>query len=114
MRQTIKKYADFAVSENDPTFRTEFFVVRARPTKWPNNAQYGVRATKKTLKRAHDRNFAKRRLRALIREYQGMLAGTHDYIFIARAAIIDVEFARLRELMQRALKKLKNNKQPKD
>jgi ribonuclease P protein component len=106
MRSTIKKFADFQMPEDAPIFRTEFFVVLMRPTKWPGNAQYGIKATKKTLKFAADRNLAKRRLRALIREYEHMLSPDMDYVFIVRANLALGEFSKIRQMMKLALKKI--------
>ncbi|MCL2369319.1 MAG: ribonuclease P protein component [Alphaproteobacteria bacterium] len=105
MRQTIKKHTDFAQTENDSVFGTPYFVAVARPAKL-DAGQYGIRATKKTLKRAHDRNFAKRRIRALVREFDETMSPKNDYIFIVRAAIIDAGFSNIRESMKYALKRL--------
>ena len=109
MRSVIKKYEDFATNDSDPIFRTQFFVVIMRPTKWPNDAKYGIRVTKKTVgKHATKRNFAKRRLRELIREFENKLSRDHDYIFVARAAILDADYQHLRQMMAMALKKIKH------
>jgi len=105
MRSTIKKHTDFAKTENDIVFGTDYFVAVARPKKF-DSGQYGIRATKKTLRRAHDRNFAKRRIRALVREFDASMSATHDYIFIIREPITTGDFADIRRAMEKAIKRL--------
>jgi len=109
MRPIIKKFKDFALDDNDPTFRTEFFVARARKTKWPGDAKYGIKVTKKTLKRAVDRNRGKRMLRVWIRGCEKYMSPDLDYIFIVRAGILHADFTLAQNLMRSALKKLKAN-----
>ncbi|MCL1785588.1 MAG: ribonuclease P protein component [Alphaproteobacteria bacterium] len=107
MRTVIKKYKDFELSDNDPTFRTEFFIARARPTRWPGDAKYGIKSTKKTLRRAVDRNRGKRMLRVWIRGCEKYMSPDLDYIFIVRARILDADFTLAQNLMRTAMKKLK-------
>ncbi|MCL2737728.1 MAG: ribonuclease P protein component [Alphaproteobacteria bacterium] len=107
MRPIIKKHKDFELSEDDPTYRTEFFVARARKTKWPGDAKYGIKVTKKTLKRSVDRNHGKRMLRVWIRANEKHMSPDMDYIFIIRAGVLDADFELAQSLMRTALKKLK-------
>ncbi|MCL2749345.1 MAG: ribonuclease P protein component [Alphaproteobacteria bacterium] len=111
MRDTIKKHKDFARAETDITFGTPFFVARSRPTLWPGNAQYGLIATKKTLKNATDRNRAKRLLRAWIRANESLMSPDMDYIFIVRTPILEATLSEGNAMMKRALKKLATDNQ---
>ena len=88
MRDTIKKYSDFHMAEDDPSARSEFFIVRAKKTLFPGNARVGFVATKRTFKLAVDRNRAKRLLRDWVRFHDDLMVPEYDYIFIARAPIL--------------------------
>ena len=104
MRQVIKKYKDFAPGENDPVFKCNLFITRARPTLWPGEAKYGLIATKKTMKLAHDRNRAKRLLRVWIRENEKHMRPDFDYFFIVRRSILDAKKPEGILWMKRAIK----------
>jgi ribonuclease P protein component len=106
MRDTIKQHKHFFAGENDPVFKCPFFIARARPTFWPSDARYGIMATKKTLKFAHDRNRAKRLLRTWIRVCESRLNPELDYIFIVRRDILDAKLPEGVGLMKLAIKKL--------
>ena len=106
MRDTIKKHKDFIRAETDITFPTPFFIARARPTFWPGNAQYGLVATKKTLKHATDRNRAKRLLRVWIRANEDLMSADLDYIFIVRAPTLEATLPDGTAMMKKALKRL--------
>ena len=109
MRDTIKKYKDFARAETDVTFPTPSFVARARPTRFSGGARYGLIATKKTLKHATDRNRAKRLLRVWLRANESMMSPEMDYIFIARAPILEATLPEGAAMMKRALKFVNRN-----
>ena len=49
-RNTIKNHADFALGDNDPTARCAFFLVRAKPAKFPDDPRFGMIVTKKSFK----------------------------------------------------------------
>jgi len=95
------------MAEDAPKFICDFFIAKARTTKWPGDARYGLTATKRTFKLAVNRNKAKRRLRAWLKECEEMLNPTLDYVFIARSMISDAKLPDGVEQMKRALKKLK-------
>ena len=107
MRSTIKKHVDFAMADDAPKFICDFFIAKARPTKWPDDARYGITATKRTFKLAVNRNRAKRRLRAWLRSSESALNPALDYVFIARSGIADAKLPDGVDQMKRALKKLK-------
>ncbi len=73
--------------------------------------QIGFTASKK-VGNAVKRNFAKRRLRAIFREYSNFL-NDGTYIFVAKQDIIDIKFSKLKNDIDKALKRvgaLKNAK----
>jgi len=111
MRDTIKKHSDFLMTDENPTARSAFFYVRMKPCVVPDNARYGLMATKKTFKFAVQRNRAKRLLRDWIRFNEGLLRADMDYVFIARHAILGATRDEGRSAMVRALTYL--NKNPK-
>jgi ribonuclease P protein component len=77
------------MADNAPTVKSSLFIARARPTLFPNDARYGLIATKRTFKLAVHRNRAKRLIRVWIRENESLMRPDTDYIFIARKAILD-------------------------
>ena len=109
MRDTIKKHSDFIMSAENPTARSVFFYVRMKPCVLPNNARYGVTATKKIFKLAVHRNRAKRLLRDWVCFNEKHLRPDMDYVFIARRAILDATREEGRDAMARALTYLKQN-----
>ena len=88
MRDTIKKHSDFAMDDTDQLARSAGFLIRARPTIFPNDARYGLIVTKRTFRHAVDRNRAKRLLRAWLHHCERALDPTKDYVFIARPTIL--------------------------
>lgn len=107
IRDTIKNHADFAARENDPTARCAFFLVRAKPAKFENDARYGLIVTKKTFKHAVDRNRAKRLLRDWIAHNEKMMRPDWDYVFIARRDIQQADRLAGRVAMKKALNYLR-------
>lgn len=103
MRDTIKNHKDFAASENDPTARSQFFLIRAKPAKFADDARYGLIVTKRTFKLAVDRNRAKRMLRDWLRFNEKQMRPELDYIIIARRAILDATRTDGRVAMKKAL-----------
>ncbi|MDR1361083.1 MAG: ribonuclease P protein component [Rickettsiales bacterium] len=106
MRNTIKKHSDFIMAEDDPVFRCPWFIARARKTKFSGDARFGLTATKRTFKHAVDRNRAKRLLRAWLRANEARLNPELDYVFIARAPILETDLKTGKNVMKTALKKL--------
>lgn len=91
------------MGENDPTARCAYFLVRAKPAKFPDNARYGMIVTKKTFKHAVDRNRAKRMMRDWIAFNEKMMRPEWDYVFIIRRAIMNADRTSGRVAMKKAL-----------
>ena len=106
MRNIIKKHSDFAMTDDDPTAITAFCIIRARPTKFPDDARYGIMATKRTLKHAVDRNRAKRLLRVWLRATEHKMKPDTDYVFIIRRAILDTSMNDGIDALKRAFRYL--------
>jgi len=106
MRSTIKKHIDFMMPENCATAKTSLFIAKARTTIFPNDARFGLIATKKTFRFAVQRNRAKRLLRVWLLENESLLKPDMDYIFIARTAILDASKESGIDTMKNALKSL--------
>ena len=109
MRDTIKNHKDFIMTDENPTARSAFFYVRMKPCVMPNNARYGVVATKKTFQLAVERNRAKRLLRDWARFNEVLMLPDMDYVFVARRAILEATRDDGRAAMARALAQLKKN-----
>ncbi|MDR1337431.1 MAG: ribonuclease P protein component [Rickettsiales bacterium] len=109
MRNTIKKHKDFATDDSAPIVIGRYFIAKARPTIFPNDARYGLIATKRTFKLAVDRNRAKRLLRVWIHKNEPMMRPDTDYIFIARRLILDATKPAGVKKMAKALKELANS-----
>lgn len=103
MRKTIKNHADFAITPDDLSGLSSFFIVRAKHTLFPNDARYGLVATKRTFRHAVDRNRAKRLLRDWIRFHADMMLPDMDYVFVARAPILKASREEGRTAMRKAL-----------
>ena len=103
IRDTIKNHSDFIAGENDPTARSTFFLVRAKPAKYPDDARFGLIVTKKTFKHAVDRNRAKRLIRDWIAYNEKMMRDDWDYIFVIRRDILNADRDSGREAMRKAL-----------
>lgn len=92
------------MAANNPTARHEFFLIRAKPAKFADDARYGLIATKKTFRLAVERNLAKRKLRDWIRFNEKYLLPDRDYVFVARRGILGAERKNGRTAMGRALR----------
>ena len=103
MRKTIKNHGDFAMTPDDLSGLSSYFIVRAKYAKYPNDARYGLVVTKRTFKHAVDRNRAKRLLRDWIQFHQDMMLSNMDYVFVARAPILNATREEGRTAMCKAL-----------
>jgi len=96
--------------DNASTFKTELFVVRARQTKWKDDAKYGIMVTKRTLRLATDRNRAKRLLRAWIKDNEKYMLPDMDYVFSARREILNAIYTTAKDQMKSAIKKVSSSR----
>ena len=113
MRDTIKKHSDFHMTEDDPSARSEFFVVRARKTVFPGDARVGFTVTKRTFKLAVERNRAKRLMRDWVRFCDDLMVPEFDYVFIARPSILTATRDMGRIAMTKALRHILKKYAPK-
>ncbi|MBP3316567.1 MAG: ribonuclease P protein component [Alphaproteobacteria bacterium] len=109
MRNTIKNHSDFAVTPDDLSGRSAYFIIRAKYAKYPNDARYGLVVTKRTFKHAVDRNRAKRLMRDWIAFNDDKMLPNMDYIFVARAPILNASREQGRAAMARALHWIKKS-----
>ncbi len=109
MRNTIKNHCDFAMTPDDFSALSSYFIVRAKPAKYPDDARYGLIVTKKTFKHAVDRNRAKRLMREWIRHHENMMLSDMDYVFVARHRILDASWDQGTEAMRKALHWIKKS-----
>ena len=100
------------MTDENPVARSAYFYVRMKPCVLPENARYGLVATKKTFKFAVQRNRAKRLLRDWIRFNEKLLRDDMDYVFVARRSILDASRDDGRMAMARALTYLDKNPKP--
>lgn len=103
IRDTIKKHSDFATTDENPSGRCAFFLIRAKPAKFPDDARYGLVVTKKSFRLAVTRSRVKRMLRDWIANNESMMCSGWDYIFIARRAIVAASRDDGRVAMRKAL-----------
>lgn len=113
MRDTIKSHADFHTTDDDPSAKESFFVVRAKPARFPTNPRVGFVATKHTFKLAVERNRAKRLLRDWVRYHERLMCPEFDYIFIARHMILNATRPAGRVAMENALNHIMCKYRPK-
>lgn len=84
-----KAYQFAELAKQGRTFKTDHFLIRFLP-KTSGGLGFAVKATKKNFKKAHDRNYAKRRLRHLI---YGTKPEVHGHmILIAHKGVIQCRY----------------------
>ncbi len=97
-----KAYQFSEISKFGKTFKTEDFLIRFLP-KDSGGLGFAVKATKKNFKKAHDRNYAKRRLRHLIYMTKPQIRG--HMVLIAHKSVIKCRY----ETLLAAFSKLTGN-----
>lgn len=103
----LTKRSEFlAAAHTELKYVTPAFILQIHTRALKGSPRYGVTASRK-VGGAVQRNFAKRRLRALIHQILSEYAQPDtDYVFIARGKILTIEFAHLIEDLKKVLKKL--------
>lgn len=76
------------------------FIIKTRPFGTQKNPLI-VTVSKKTAKRAVDRNLIKRRIRAIMRPY--LKTPNKDFMIIAKSGIIEVPFSELKKQIEKHL-----------
>ena len=104
-RKTIRNHKDFLTAPDDPVVPDFYFIVKAKPAV-KKDSRYGLVASKRTFKLATLRNRAKRLLRDWIAYNEHLMNPSMDYIFIARASILNCRRGAGRKKMAYALKKI--------
>lgn len=109
--ERLRKRSEFlSVSKAGIKWITPAFILQIYQRAPDGPARYGITASKK-VGGAVERNRAKRRLRALIREHLPSCAlPGMDYVFIARSEILTRNFAKMGEELCHGLKRLKTSK----
>ena len=108
-RKTIRNHRDFLTAPNDLSGRADFFLVKAKCAKIPNDARYGIVSSKKALRFAVQRNRAKRMLRDWIAFNEDLMSPDLDYIFIVRPNILAAKRDDGRYQMKHVLKKISDS-----
>ena len=112
-RKTILNHQDFLTPIDCISGRCEFFVVKTKSSKIPNNPRYGIIVTKRTLKLAIHRNRAKRLLRDWIAFNEDLMIPELDYVFIAYNTILDatrdIGRQRMRKIFKNIARQYKKN-----
>ena len=91
----LRKRKEFAYLYNNGTAKhTNHLTLVYIPTKH-RKLKIGFSVAKK-IGKAHDRNFVKRRLRAIVRDIVPNLPDNYNVVIIAKAGIKDLSFAELK------------------
>lgn len=118
MIQTLKKRQDFLKAAREkhhwvtPSFILQIYKLSPTDTVDKAEHHFGFTAARKSVGNAVKRNRAKRRLRALIHDrktlFQEILEtkGPYGFVFIARAHILEADFAQMQKDCRWALKRL--------
>lgn len=108
---SLKKRAEFlAVAANGKKWVAPFFILQIAPRVAPEGGEascgVGFTASKKMIGIAVKRNRAKRRLRALAREFLIPHAQSgHNFVMIAREASLSCDMKDMRQHVEKALKR---------
>lgn len=109
-RKTIRKHTDFLSPKTSPCITIDDIVsVRIKPAKIPDDARYGVVASKKFFRFAVQRNRVKRLLRDWIFYNEDLMLPQYDYIFIAGNNILNTKRSEGRESVKKCLSLLAKN-----
>lgn len=101
---TIKKRADFVrVAKEGARFFSKYFILNALPTD-KGGVRVGYVATKKNIGKAVDRNFAKRRMRELMRSLDfGSIGAGMDIVVVSKKVLLETKFDVLKSEVQKQI-----------
>jgi len=103
----LKKRSDFLrVQHRGMKWVTKFFVIQ-KASKESSPSRFGLIVSKKFSKKAVDRNYGKRRLRAICGKVLTDQSESADYVLIARHGLNEADFTTLEKDLKWALRKLK-------
>ena len=105
-RKTILKHDDFVTPKDGISSHCEYFMVRTKPAKIPNDPRYGIIVSKRTFKLAVQRNRAKRMLRDWIAVNENIMNPDLDYVIIAFNTILGASRDLGREKMRKILRRI--------
>lgn len=105
-RKTIRNHKDFFTTRDGPGIANSCCVIKIKPAKIPDDARYGIIATKRLFKLAVTRNRAKRIARDWIAFNEDLMMDSMDYIFILREPILNCNRDLGRQKMAHSLEKL--------
>ncbi len=88
-RHTIRNHRDFITPQDGLKVALPSLVLRVKPVKIKNDPRYGIIASKKVFKLAVHRNRAKRLLRDWIAFNEDFMMPEFDYVFIAKARVLE-------------------------
>lgn len=109
--ERLRKRSEFlAVSKTGERWVTAAFIIQIYYRASEGSSRYGITASRK-VGGAVERNRAKRRLRALLKEFLPPLAHPGvDYVFIARSEILKRDFVQMGKELRHGIAKLHKGK----
>lgn len=108
-RKTIRSHRDFFTTRDGPGIGGNFFIIKIKPAKIPDDARYGLIASKRIFKLATQRNRVKRMIRDWIGVNEDLMMPNFDYIFILCEPVLGLTRDDGRREMQKKLKRLAKN-----
>jgi ribonuclease P protein component len=107
MVERLKKRRDFlAAAKGDKTARRAFVLETLRRED-AGPPRFGFTVSKRTAKKAVERNRIRRRLKEAIRLAEDQARPGHDYVVVGRQAALKEPFAALRSSLSEALRQTK-------
>ena len=104
--QKTLNHRDFYTAPDTPMVVNDLFIMKTKPAKITGKTRFGVASPKKTFRLAVNRNRARRLLRDWIAFNKDRFCDNYDYIFIARAKILDCNRETGRKSVCNAIKKM--------
>lgn len=102
----LKKRRDFLAAAKGSKAARRAFVLEARERGDAAPARFGFTVTKRTAKKAVERNRMRRRLRELARLACGKAQAGHDYVLVARRNALTEPFSDLATMLGEALRQV--------
>jgi ribonuclease P protein component len=104
-KNKLKKKNDFdRITKRGKAFSGNFFVMKVLKNN-TKETRFGFVVSRKTLKKAVERNKIKRRLRSILKNKIPETKKGYDVVFFAKKGIEKTEFKKLKETVEEFLKK---------